>query len=233
MDFLSVKKIQIAVDGYSACGKSTLAKDLANQLNYSYIDSGAMYRAMTLFALQNNIINDTNVNIDLLIKKLPEVFINFKLDSNNTPVTYLNNKNVEAEIRKIEVSSFVSKISTIPEVRKKMVLIQQELGKDKAIVMDGRDIGTVVFPNAELKLFITADIDVRTKRRYEELIQKKQPVDFETIKENLIQRDRIDSTRSDSPLRKAEDAVVIDNSNITKEEQLEIAYNLALKAINK
>lgn len=233
MEKTSSKKIQIAVDGYSACGKSTLAKDLAGKLGYIYMDSGAMYRAVTLFSLENNIISDGKINIDLLLRKLPDIHINFQLDENGLPVTCLNGKDVEKEIRKIEVSSHVSKISEIPEVRHKMVILQQDMGKNKGIVMDGRDIGTVVFPNAELKLFVIADINVRTHRRFNELKLNNPDIDFETVKENLIERDRIDTTRKESPLRQAVDAIIIDNSNLTREEQLEAAYNLALRIINK
>ena len=225
------KKIQIAIDGFSACGKSTLSKSLAQKLKYLYIDSGAMYRAVTLYALKKSIIKNNCLNKKLLIADLSKINIDFKLNSNNLPDTYLNNENVEDEIRNIEVSSYVSEVSTVPEVRVKMVEIQQELGKNKGIVMDGRDIGTVVFPNAELKLFITANIDIRTKRRFDELKQKGENIDFEIIKENLINRDKIDSTRIESPLRQASDAIVIDNSNLSREQQLEIALNYALKII--
>ncbi|MDR2010807.1 MAG: (d)CMP kinase [Bacteroidales bacterium] len=231
MDPSELKKIQIAVDGYSACGKSTLAKGLAGRLGYIHIDSGAMYRAVTLFAIQENIIADGKINKNLLIRKLPEISIKFRLDNDNNPITYLNEVNVEDKIREIEVSDFVSEISAIPEVRHKMVAIQQKMGENKGIVMDGRDIGTVVFPDAELKIFLIADINVRTQRRYNELKSKGYDVDFEVVKENLMQRDKFDMSRSESPLRQADDAMVFDNSDITKEEQLEKAYKLALSII--
>ncbi len=231
MDFSEQKKIQIAVDGYSACGKSTLAKGLANKLGYIYIDSGAMYRAVTLFAIQENIISNGKTNKQQLICKLPEMSIEFKLNNNNDPITYLNEINVEDKIREIEVSNFVSEVSAIPEIRHKMVAIQQDMGKQKGIVMDGRDIGTVVFPHAELKFFLIADIDVRAQRRYNELKAKGYDINIETVKENLMQRDKFDMSRQESPLRQADDALIFDNSHITKEEQLEKAYKLALKVI--
>jgi cytidylate kinase len=230
---MSLKKIQIAVDGYSACGKSTLAKDLACKLGYIYIDSGAMYRAVTLYAINNNIIKNNIIDKNSLISNLPNISISFRLNKNNVPETYLNNINVENEIRQIEVSSCVSKISEIREVRAKMTSLQKQMGKDKGIIMDGRDIGTTVFPNAELKLFITADIDVRTQRRFDELKNSNPNIDFEAIKNNLIERDRIDTTRTESPLRKADDAIIIDNSNLSIPEQFEIAHNLYLEALNK
>jgi cytidylate kinase len=230
---MPIKKIQIAVDGFSSCGKSTLAQDLAQKLAYLYIDSGAMYRAITLYALKNNLIPNSQVLIPELIEKLPQIKITFKLDNNNRPRTYLNSVDVEDEIREIGISSLVSNVSKIAQVRKKMVEIQRELGKDKGIVMDGRDIGTVVFPNAELKLFITASIEIRAKRRHDELLSKSQFVDFEIVKENLLNRDNIDQTRTESPLRQASDAVLIDNTNLTKAEQLDIALKLALAKINE
>ena len=226
-----MQKIQIAVDGFSACGKSTLSKALAEKLKYLYIDSGAMYRAVTLYALKKSIIKNNCFDKKSLIANLSKINIDFKLNPNNQPYTYLNGENVENIIRNIEVSSYVSEVSTIPEVRHKMVEIQQQLGKNKGIVMDGRDIGTVVFPKAELKLFITASIDIRTKRRYDELILKGEKVDFENIKMNLINRDKIDSTRSESPLQQTADAIVIDNSNLTQQQQLDLAFNYAIKII--
>ncbi|MDR2836082.1 MAG: (d)CMP kinase [Bacteroidales bacterium] len=224
--------ISIAIDGFSACGKSTLAKDLASMLDYNYIDSGAMYRALTYFAIKNNLISANFFHKNLLINKMEELDIGFVLDENDKNCITLNNNNIEDKIRSIEVSNFVSKIAEIHEVREKMVKIQRELGENKAIVMDGRDIGSVVFPDAELKLFVTADIDVRTKRRLLELKNKNIVVNFEEVKKNLIERDFLDSHRKDSPLIQVEDAIVLDNSNLTKEEQLIIAHNLALNKIN-
>lgn len=227
-----MKDIIIAIDGFSSCGKSTLAKQLAKKLNYMYIDSGAMYRAITLFALNNKYVSENNLNKQELVSMLNHVNLRFEFDDNNSHITILNNSNVENEIRDIRVSSFVSLISKIPEVRKKMVALQREMGKNKRVVMDGRDIGTVVFPNAELKLFITADIEVRAKRRYAELKEKNLSASLEEIKNNIAERDRIDQSRSESPLRKAKDAILIDNSNISKEKQLLIAIECYKNAIN-
>lgn len=227
-----MKKILIAIDGYSACGKSTLAKDLANKLIYKYIDSGAMYRAVTLFAIKNDIISKAKINKEKLLENLKNIDINFNLDEKNQNQIILNNKLVENEIRTMEVSKMVSEIASISEVRKEMVKIQQKLGLDKGIVMDGRDIGTVVFPDAELKLFITADINIRINRRAMELKMKNENVSFLEIEKNLLHRDYIDSTRQDSPLIQAKDAIIIDNSKLSKTEQLEIAYEMAEKKIN-
>ena len=227
-----MKKISIAIDGFSACGKSTLAKDLAKKLNYKYIDSGAMYRAIALFALQNNLIGKDFFHKDLLINNLNDkIDIGFILDENQKNCVTLNEKNVEKEIRSMVVSTFVSNIAAIPEIREKMVELQRKLGEEKAIVMDGRDIGTVVFPTAELKLFVTADIKTRVQRRFLELEKKDEIIDIIEIEKNLIHRDLLDTQRKDSPLIQAPDAIVIDNSNITKDEQLEIAYKLAVKFI--
>lgn len=225
------KDIIIAIDGFSSCGKSTLAKQLAKKLKYLYIDSGAMYRAVTLFALNNNLIDEKKLSEKEIISKIPEINISFELDSDHNPITILNQRNVEDEIRNIKVSSYVSLISKIPEVRKKMVALQREMGKSKRIVMDGRDIGTVVFPDAELKLFLTADLEIRAKRRYLELKDKTKDISLEEIKKNIEERDKLDQSRKESPLKKADDAIVIDNSNITKQEQLDLAYKYAKNAI--
>ncbi|MGE0087902.1 MAG: (d)CMP kinase [Bacteroidales bacterium] len=217
------KKIIIAIDGYSSSGKSTIAKATAKHLGYKYIDSGAMYRVVTLFAIRNNLINKANslVNEEELKKNLDSVHINFKINQDkNRQEIYLNNENVEDEIREMEVSNYVSFISKIKFVREKMVRIQQDLGIEKGIVMDGRDIGTVVFPNAELKIFMNANAEVRAERRYKELIEKGVSVSYEEILANVKSRDYIDETRSESPLRKAEDAIELDNSNMTEFEQL-------------
>jgi cytidylate kinase len=225
--------IQIAVDGFSSCGKSTLARELARKLGFVYIDSGAMYRAVTLFAIRKNLIIGEDVDLINLVSKLDEVKIHFELDANFSPVTFLNGENVENEIRLITVSSKVSFISAVPEVRQRMVLLQREMSANKSVVMDGRDIGTVVFPNAALKIFVTAGIDVRAKRRFDELEAKNQYVDFETIKKNLADRDFIDQNRADSPLKMAQDAVLIDNSTLTREQQLEHALLLVKKILNE
>ncbi len=225
------KKITIAVDGFSSCGKSTLAKQLAAKLGYVYIDSGAMYRAVTLYALRNNMIVDEELDTKKLISSLDDVKIHFELNANGEPQTFLNGTNVEREIRKIYVSQWVSPVAAVPEVRHVMVAQQQKMGEAKGVVMDGRDIGTTVFPNAELKIFVTAEVDVRAQRRYDEMLSKGEPADMNEVKQNLQERDRIDQSRAESPLRKADDAVVLDNSHITREEQLQVAYDWAMERI--
>lgn len=216
------KKIIIAVDGHSSCGKSTLAKELANILGYIYLDSGAMYRAVTLFAIRNQLAENGKINEQGLIARLNEIKIDFRFN----PVTgqndtFLNGENVEEEIRRIAVSSYVSPVATIAEVRHALVKKQQEIGRNKGIVMDGRDIGTVVFPQAELKLFMTASPEIRAQRRFDELKAKGLQVNYQEILENVKERDRIDSGREISPLKKAFDALVLDNSHLTRKEQLD------------
>ena len=227
------KKITIAVDGFSSCGKSTLAKQLAAKLGYVYIDTGAMYRAVTLYALRNNMVVDEELDTQQLISKLGDINIRFELNANGEPQTFLNGTNVEREIRRIYVSQWVSPVAAVPEVRHVMVAQQQKMGEAKGVVMDGRDIGTTVFPNAELKIFVTADVDVRAQRRYDEMLSKGEAADMAEVKQNLQERDRIDQSRSESPLRKADDAVVLDNSHITREEQLQIAYDWAMERIKE
>lgn len=216
-----MEKIIIAIDGFSSCGKSTMAKDLAHELGYIYIDTGAMYRCVALYALQHKLfLKDGEINIPELEAAMPNINISFKLNKETgRPDTYLNNENVENKIRTMEVSSHVSSIAAIPFVREALVAQQQKMGKDKGIVMDGRDIGTVVFPNAELKIFVTASPEVRAQRRYDELMEKGMEADYNEILENIKQRDYIDSHRDVSPLRKAGDATELDNSNISIEEQ--------------
>jgi len=223
-------KIIIAIDGYAACGKSTLAKALAKKLDYAYIDSGAMYRAVTLYCLDNAV--DWN-DASSIRAALNNIEISFK-NHQGKNTTYLNGQNVEAQIREMRVSEAVSPVSTVSAVRRAMVKQQMAMGAEKGIVMDGRDIGTVVFPDAELKLFMTASPKVRTQRRLEELQRKGiYDVSAEDVKRNLLDRDRIDSTRADSPLRQADDAIVIDNSDYTQEQQLQIALQLAKELIAK
>jgi cytidylate kinase len=215
------KKIIIAIDGHSSCGKSTMAKSLAQELGYVYIDSGAMYRVVTLYALRNGLITNGVTDRGKLIGELKNIKITFKWDEvlgKNT--TFLNGENVEEEIRRLEVSENVSPISTIAEVRHEMVKQQRENGKNKGIVMDGRDIGTVVFPDAELKIFMTASPEIRAQRRYLELKEKGQNVDFDAILQNVEGRDEIDSNREVSPLKRADDALILDNSYLSREEQL-------------
>lgn len=216
-----MEKIIIAIDGFSSCGKSTMAKDLAHELGYIYVDTGAMYRCVALYALQHKLfLKDGKINIPELEAAMPNINISFKLNKETgRPDTYLNNENVENKIRTMEVSSRVSSIAAIPFIREALVAQQQKMGKDKGIVMDGRDIGTVVFPNAELKIFVTASPEVRAQRRYDELMEKGMEADYNEILENVKRRDYIDSHRDVSPLRKADDAIELDNSNISIEEQ--------------
>jgi len=215
-----MKKITIAVDGYSSCGKSTMAKDLAKTVGYNYIDSGAMYRAVTLYCMENGLFEGDLPDLENLEKQLDNIHISFRFNEETKHSdTYLNGKNVEKEIRRMDVSDKVSPVAAIGFVRKMLVKQQHALGKDKGIVMDGRDVGTVIFPDAELKIFVTARPEVRAQRRLDELTTKGEKADFEEVLANLQKRDHIDSTRKDGPLRQAEDAVVIDNSEMTIEEQ--------------
>lgn len=215
------KKIIITVDGYSSCGKSTFAKAIARELGYIYIDSGAMYRAVTLFALRRGVAGGGMADEGRILEMLPEINITFSPDSQTGfPVTYLNGEMVEREIRDREVSENVSPVSTIAGVRARLVELQRALGSGGGVVMDGRDIGTVVFPDAELKIFMTASPEVRAQRRYLELVGKGLPADLEAVMKNISERDRIDSSRETSPLRRADDAVVLDNSEMTPEEQM-------------
>ena len=218
-----MKKITIAIDGFSSCGKSTMAKDLARKIGYVYVDTGAMYRSVTLFAMRNNLFNeDGSVKTTELEKMMNDIQISFVFNNETgRPDTYLNGELVEKDIRTLDVSSHVSNIAAIPFVRKAMVAQQQRMGKDKGLVMDGRDIGTTVFPEAELKIFVTASSKVRAQRRFDELKEKGMPADFNDILKNVEERDYIDSHREVSPLRKAEDAIELDNSNMTIAEQSE------------
>lgn len=230
-----MKKITIAIDGFSSCGKSTMAKDLAKQLGYIYVDTGAMYRAVTLFAMQHGLFNaDGSVKTQDLQQQMSHINITFKLNKlTGRPDTYLNNELVESNIRTLEVSNHVSQIAAIPFVREAMVAQQQRLGKDKAVVMDGRDIGTVVFPKAELKVFVTASAEVRAQRRYDELKEKGMPADFNDILKNVEERDYIDSHREVSPLRKAPDAIELDNSHMTIAEQSDWLMKLVKERIGE
>jgi cytidylate kinase len=215
-----MKKIIIAIDGHSSSGKSTMAKDLAKVIGYTYIDTGAMYRAVTLYGLRNGIIGEGRIDEEELRRALPDIHISFRPnEATGRPDTYLNGVNVEKEIRGMEVADWVSPIAALAFVRKDLVAKQQEMGKAKAIVMDGRDIGTMVFPEAELKLFVTASPEIRAQRRVDEMIAKGEPVLYEEVLENVRKRDYIDSTREEGPLRKAEGALVLDNSNMSLAEQ--------------
>ena len=221
-------KITIAIDGYSSCGKSTLAKQLASKLNYTYVDSGAMYRAIALFAIENGLASKDFVKKDELISKLDNVDVDLKYDSDSGGVTtFLNGKNVEDEIRTMRVSEVVSFVSVIKEVRAKLRALQQQLGERGGVVMDGRDIGTAVFPKAELKIFMTASPDVRAQRRFDELKSKGKEVSLEDVRANLTSRDQEDTSRKEDPLIQAEDALVLDNSDLTPDQQLKLALGWA------
>ncbi|HNQ27095.1 MAG TPA: (d)CMP kinase [Aquaticitalea sp.] len=229
-----MKKINIAIDGYSSTGKSTVAKRLSKALGYVYIDSGAMYRAVTLYAIKQRFIQNQNVDFEHLIASLKTIAITFRYnDALGFSEIYLNGENVENEIRTLEVSNLVSKIAEISEIRRMLVDQQQAMGKQKGVVMDGRDIGTVVFPDAELKIFMTAPASIRAERRYRELLAKHQDVSYEDVLANVISRDTIDSNRKDSPLAKADDAVVIDNSDLSEDAQFSLLFELANKAIHQ
>jgi cytidylate kinase len=222
-----MSKITVAIDGYSSCGKSTLARSLAQKLNYNYIDTGAMYRAVTIYCLRNDIIKDSVVDKNKLMASINDIHVSFIYNTiTKTSEVFLNEEHVEKEIRTMQVANNVSSISSIKEVREKMVILQREMGKGKGVIMDGRDIGSHVFPDAELKLFMTADNDVRTQRRLDELSSKGEYHSFEDVKHSLEKRDYDDTTRKENPLRQAEDAIVLDNTDISKEEQLEFVIKL-------
>ncbi len=224
-------KITIAIDGWSSCGKSTMAKALAKSLNYIYVDSGAMYRGVALFALRKGWVTDNCLEKSNIIDALDNLSISFSQNQKGTPDLILNGENVEDIIRTLEVSQQVSKIAAIKEVRTFLVDQQRKMGDDGGVVMDGRDIGSVVFPNAELKLFITADVDTRAMRRYDELLSKGGDITLDEVKQNLKERDHLDSTREESPLIQTKDAVVIDNSDLTQDQQLEKALELVKNRI--
>jgi CMP/dCMP kinase len=227
------KKLIIAIDGYSSCGKSTFAKAIAMELNYIYIDSGAMYRAVTLYCLRKGYAGKGDIRMSSILDDIKNMHISFVYNSDISEYeTYLNSENVEREIRGIEVSSYVSRISQIPEVRARMVELQRQIGVFKGIVMDGRDIGTVVFPDADLKIFMTASVDIRAKRRFDELRRNNVEVEFEEVKRNIIARDIADENRDISPLRRAEDALVLDNSRMTVMKQMEWFKDIIRNRIN-
>ena len=216
-----MKKLTIAIDGHASTGKSSIAKEIAIKYGYIYINSGSMYRAVTLFAIENKLLGVLNDNIDLFIEKLKDISINFRFNQNNLiSEIFLNNRNVEKEIGSLEVSNYVSKVAAIPEIRKEMVKLQRNIDRRKGVVMDGRDIGSVVFPNADIKLFLTASDTVRANRRFEEMINNGLSVSYDDILNNIRNRDKLDSSRSDSPLIIEKDAIVIDNSNISIDEQI-------------
>ena len=217
-----MKKLTIAIDGHASTGKSSIAKEIALKYGYIYINSGSMYRAVTLFAIKNNLLEELNENIDLFIEKLNAVSINFRFNKTNLiSEIFLNGKNVEKEIGSLEISNFVSKVAAIPEIRKEMVKLQRSIDREKGVIMDGRDIGSVVFPDADLKLFLTASDSVRAKRRFEEMLNKGLKVSYDEILCNIKNRDMLDSTRSDSPLIIEKDAIVIDNSHMSIDDQID------------
>ncbi|WP_348812602.1 (d)CMP kinase [Flavobacterium maritimum] len=229
-----MKKITIAIDGFSSTGKSTLAKQLAKHLGYVYVDTGAMYRAVALFAMQNGYISPTGFDKESLINNLSFIKLDFKFNPDlGFAEMYLNDDNVETAIRTIEVSAFVSKVAEVSEVRAKLVEQQKEMGKNKAIVMDGRDIGTVVFPDAELKIFMTASAATRAQRRFDELQQKGDSVSYEEVLKNVEERDYIDTHRKDSPLVMADDSIEVDNSYLNREEQFEVVLDLVNEIIKE
>lgn len=225
---MTSKKLTIAIDGFSACGKSTLAKDLAKKLEYIFIDSGAMYRGVSLYCLENNLFDDGEPLVDKIIEKLNHINLEFKT-INQQSLLFLNDRNVSTEIRENAVANVVSKIATIKEVRQKLVAEQQKMGEKGGIIMDGRDIASVVFPNAELKLFVTADSKIRTQRRLDELKSKGIESSFEEVSKNLEERDYMDTHRAESPLIQVEDAIVLDNSNLNREEQVDWVLKLLEK----
>lgn len=230
---MNKKKINIAVDGFSSCGKSTIAKGLARELGYTYIDSGAMYRAMALHGIRNGWITDTEMDENALQKHVSNIKIAFKTNTQGQQETYLNGENVETEIRTLQVANGASRVSTLGFVRKELVRQQQKMGREKGVVMDGRDIGTVVFPDAELKIFLTASPEVRARRRFDEMAAKGENPVFDDVLANVKERDLRDTTRAESPLRKANDAIELDNSCITIDEQLQWALEKADEAISK
>ena len=222
-----MRKITIAIDGYSSTGKSTVARQLADWLGYVYVDSGAMYRAVTLYAIRSGIISEEKFDKDALIGELDNINLEFRKNSDGRAEMFLNGENVEKQIRTLEVSEFVSPVAAVPEVRRKLVSLQHAMGEDKGVVMDGRDIGTVVFPNAELKIFMYASAGIRAERRYKELLERGDAITFEEVLENVTERDHIDTTRADSPLVRAKDAIEIDNTETNIEDQFHIILQLA------
>jgi cytidylate kinase len=227
------KKLIIAIDGYSSCGKSTFAKSIAKELNYIFIDSGAMYRTVTLYSMRRGFIGNGSLNIQGILDEINNIHIDFLFNpTKNEYDTFLNSENIEEEIRSMEVASHVSRISQISEVRAHMVDLQRQIGVNKGIVMDGRDIGTVVFPDADIKIFMTATIDIRTRRRYNELKEKGIQIDIEEIKRNLIARDIADENRDVSPLKRADDAIILDNSRMSVDEQMGWIKSIIQKKLN-
>lgn len=228
------KKIIIAIDGYSSTGKSTIAKMLAKQLGYIYVDTGAMYRAISLFAKRNGWIDEDHFDKEMLIRGLENAHLDFVFNEQaGFAEMYLNGENVEKDIRSMDISNLVSRVAAVPEVRQKLVAYQKEMGRKKGLVMDGRDIGTVVFPDAELKLFLTASPEIRARRRYKEMHEKNEKTTFEEVYENVVMRDRLDTSRKDSPLVMAADAIEVDNSELKKDEQFELILDIVKKKLKE
>lgn len=228
------KKIIIAIDGYSSTGKSTIAKMLAERLGYIYVDTGAMYRAISLFAKRNGWIDEDHFDKEMLIRGLENAHLEFVFNERaGFAEMYLNGENVEQDIRSMDISNLVSRVAAVPEVRQKLVAYQKEMGRKKGLVMDGRDIGTVVFPDAELKLFLTASPEIRAQRRYKEMHEKNEKTTFEEVYENVVMRDRLDTSRKDSPLVMAADAIEVDNSELRKDEQFELILNIVKKKLKE
>jgi cytidylate kinase len=226
-------KINIAIDGYSSCGKSTIAKSLAKAIGYTYIDSGAMYRAVALFCIQNQWMKDNKIDESALKKHITKLSIEFRPNASGGNDTYMNGENVETSIRSLDVANAASQVSTLKFVRKTLVQLQQQMGINKGVVMDGRDIGTVVFPDAELKVFVTANPEIRAERRFQELIKKGTTVSFSDVLANVKERDERDTHREESPLRQAEDALILDNSNLTPKDQFNWILNTYKKIIHE
>ncbi len=228
-----MKKIIIAIDGYSSTGKSTLAKKIAKKLGYIYVDTGAMYRAVALYAMRYGYINKDSFDVKKLVSDLKNIVLEFKYNKYlGFSEIFLNGKNVEKDIRNLEISNYVSKVAAIPEIRKKLVDQQQEMGLEKGIVMDGRDIGTVVFPKADLKIFMTASAETRAQRRYKEMVDNGETITYDSVLDNVNSRDLLDTTRKDSPLIKAEDAIEIDNSDLCVEETFSVVYEYVKQKLN-
>lgn len=228
------KKIIIAIDGYSSTGKSTIAKMLAERLGYIYVDTGAMYRAISLFAKRNGWIDEDHFDKEMLIRGLENAHLEFVFNERaGFAEMYLNGENVEQDIRSMDISNLVSRVAAVPEVRQKLVAYQKEMGRKKGLVMDGRDIGTVVFPDAELKLFLTASPEIRARRRYKEMHEKNEKTTFEEVYENVVMRDRLDTSRKDSPLVMAADAIKVDNSELKKDEQFELILDIVKKKLKE
>lgn len=226
-------KIIIAIDGYSSSGKSTMARSLATRIGYRYVDSGAMYRAVTLWALRHDLVADGRVNVEALVADLPRIAIDFAVQTDGSQHTLLNDEDVETLIRTIEVSNAVSPVAAIPAVRSALVAMQQQMGQSKGIVMDGRDIGTTVFPDAELKIYVNASAETRAQRRYDELVAKGDNVTYQEVLDNVQQRDYIDTHRDESPLRMADDAIALDNSQMTRDQQQQWLYDQYQQTVNR